>query len=310
MRVTALALPIEELRAVYGERLQEQVSLARYTSARLGGPADAFLEVHSADDLAGVVNRLWKLGSPFVLLGSGSNVLVSDAGVRAVVVLNKARAVRYTEDTNPPSVWAESGANFGAVARQAAQKSFAGLEWAIGIPGTLGGAVVGNAGAHGGDLAGNLMVAEILHRQKGRHSWSPVELEFGYRSSALKHAQGEAVVLSATLQLERGTVQDIKEKMDAFISYRRQTQPPGASMGSMFKNPPEDYAGRLIEAAGLKGTRVGDAQISPLHANFFINLGNATASDVMHLIQKSQVAVAEEFGIDLELEIELVGEWI
>jgi UDP-N-acetylmuramate dehydrogenase len=305
------------LRERFGERFQSNAPLARYTSARVGGPADGLLEVRSADELAQAASQLWALGLPFAILGGGSNVLVSEAGFRGVVVLNKTRQVRFDEQSQPPGVWAESGANFGALARKAAQRGLGGLEWAAGIPGSVGGAVFGNAGAHGGDMAGSLLLAEILHRTDAaprREVWALETLGFEYRSSRLKRsvglkAQPEAVVLAARLRLEPGDPADLQARIEDYVAHRRRTQPPGASMGSMFKNPPGDYAGRLIEAAGLKGTRVGDAQISDLHANFFINLGKASAGDILTLIQRAHQAVAEKFGVRLELEIELFGDW-
>ncbi len=302
-------LPLEELRRLFGGRLQENVSLARFTSARMGGPADLLLEAENADGLAEMVSHLWRLDVPFTMLGGGSNILVSDAGVRGVVIHNRAKAVDWHTDRRPPQVWAESGANFGALARQAAQKGLSGLEWAGGIPGTVGGAVFGNAGAHGGDMSMNLRVAEVLHRHDGRQKWTLDDLRYSYRSSILKEGLGQAVVLSATLNLAEGDPAMIQARMDDFLAHRRQTQPPGASMGSMFKNPPGEYAGRLIEAAGLKGLRVGDVQISDLHANFFVNLGAGSATDALVLIKQAQTAVAEKTGVTLELEVELVGDW-
>lgn len=306
---TAVTLPWAALEAAFGPRLQRRVPLAPYTSARLGGPADALLVVRSADELAAAVAWLWAHEVPFVVLGGGSNVLVSDAGVRGVVLFNKAAAVRFGEDEEGPWVWAESGANLGRVARQAAARGLAGLEWAAGIPGTVGGAVVGNAGAHGGDLAGVLRVAEILHRREGRVTWPVERLAYGYRTSALKAHPGEAVVLAATLRLRPDDPQAVQARLAAHRDYRQRTQPPGASMGSMFKNPPGDYAGRLIEAAGLKGTRIGGAEISPVHANFIVNHGEATARDVAELLRLARRTVAERFGVRLELEIQLVGDW-
>ena len=303
----------QSLRGIFGERLQENVSLARYTSARVGGPADYLLVVESSSVLEAATRNLWDLGISFLILGGGSNVLVSDAGVRGVVLINRARKMRFEAQSKTPSVWAESGANFGMLARQAANRGLAGLELACGIPGTLGGAVIGNAGAHGGDMAGSLLVAEILHRDESNqyhHEQLTVDrLEYSYRSSNLKRQDKDAVILSARLKLEPGTKEAVLSKMESFIEQRRKTQPPGASMGSMFKNPLGDYSGRLIEAAGLKGYRTGGAEISALHANFFINLGEATAMDIYRLLQVARARVAEQFGVNLELEIELVGDW-
>ena len=307
---------LQALGEKYGARLERAVPLARYTTARVGGPAEALLEAQTLDELVELVSLCWREAFPYTLLGDGSNILVSDAGVRGLVVINRARQVRFDEQSDPPMLWAESGANFGVMARQAAQRGLAGLEWAAGIPGTLGGAVVGNASAHGGELAQELRLAEILHRmdtgrvsEPQREEWPVEKLEFTYRSSFLKRNPGRFVVLAGLLQLQRGDPQVIREKMDELVAFRRRTQPPGASTGSMFKNPPGDYAGRLIEAAGLKGVRVGDAQISPLHANFFINQGNATASDFYTLIQQARRTVADKFAVQLDLEIELIGEW-
>jgi UDP-N-acetylmuramate dehydrogenase len=302
-------MPLERLRAQFGSRFQEGIPLARFAAARIGGPADGLIVANSLDELVEITEGLWAAKTAFQLLGGGSNILVSDRGVRGVVVINRARGVRFFPGASPPYVRAESGANFGSVARQAALKGLAGLSWAAGIPGTIGGAVVGNAGAHGADMADNLIVAEILQHTKGRKKWDCEQLGFAYRYSLLKENPGEAVVLSATLRLEASSRAEIQETMDIHLRYRRRTQPPGASMGSMFKNPPGDYAGRLIEAAGLKGLQVGEAQISPLHGNFFINLGGAQADQVKELIDVARSTVANEFGVQLELEVELVGEW-
>jgi len=306
---------LEPLFEVFGGRLKSDVPLARYTAARIGGPAKVFLEVKSADELAEAMRLVWQIKVPYHVLGGGSNVLVSDTGVDAVVLHNRARQTRFNNQTEHPTVWAESGANFGKIARQAASLGLTGLEWAVGIPGTLGGAIVGNAGAHGSDISENLLVAEILQRHPHhldggvRESWSPERLQLEYRSSVIKRNPGSHVVLSAEIMLDHSTPEKVQPKIDEFVAYRQRTQPPGASMGSMFKNPSGDYAGRLIDAVGLKGLTVGDAQISELHANFFINRDQATAKDVYELTKIAKREVHKKFGIDLELEIELIGEW-
>ena len=289
--------------------MQTEVSLARYTAARVGGTADVLVVVNSVDELAQTARELRTLEVPFLILGGGSNMLVSDTGVREVVILNRAREISFDDESTPPTVWAGSGANFGNVARRAASRGLSGLEWAAGIPGTVGGAVFGNAGAHGDDVAGCLRMAEILHQDGCKEQWSAEEMGYAYRSSRLKREKMAATVLSASFALEYSTPEEVQRQMDEFAAFRHRTQPPGASMGSMFKNPPEDYAGRLIEEAGLKGTRVGDAEISQLHANFFINHGEATAEDIFSLIEMARQTVAEKFDVALELEIELIGDW-
>ncbi len=301
------SLPVARLQDQFGDAVALHAPLAKFTSARIGGAADVLLTAGSAKQLAAMVTVLWETETSFLVMGGGSNMLVSDAGVRGVVILNKARKVKI--DREAATVWAESGSNFGAVARQCGRSDLTGLEWAAGIPGTVGGAVVGNAGAHGGDVAGNLILAEVLHHQYGRQEWTPAQLEFEYRSSRLKYHPGQAVVLAASFKAAHGDAETIKQKMDEFLAFRKRTQPPGASMGSMFKNPPGDFAGRLIDVAGLKGLRVGQAQISELHGNFFLNHGDATAAEVFALISQARQTVKEKFEVQLELEIELAGEW-
>lgn len=308
-----------DLHLFFGECLRLNENLARYTSARVGGAADALVEVDSSAELAQAASWLWERKIPFFILGGGSNILVSDSGVRGVVILNHARQVHFEDnDKNEnPQVWAESGANFSAIARQAARRSLAGLEWASGIPGTIGGAVVGNAGAHGEDIAGNLFLAEILQptSREGKEHWKAEDFEFSYRNSFVKRnyyhvcSQPAIVILEVILNLMRSEYGLIQSKVKKLTEYRRKTQPPGSSMGSMFKNPPGDFAGRLIDAAGLKGVSVGKAQISPLHANFFINHGGATADDIRRLLVMAEYEVENKFGIKLEREVELVGDW-
>lgn len=311
MKKAAATLPLDALRETFGDRLQENVLLANYTTAHVGGPADALLPVHTALELEHAVVKLWELAVPFFILGSGSNVLASDSGYRGVVVVNRARNHKIDLHHEPPTLWAEAGANIGTLARQAALRGLSGLEWAATVPGTLGGAIFGNAGAHGGDMAGNLLLAEILHPLHGKEEWPVERMEYAYRSSALKRLspQQRPVILTARLKLDHGDSAAILAQMDEFTKLRRSTQPPGASMGSMFKNPSGDYAGRLIEATGLKGHRIGGAEISAVHANFFINDAQATASDIGALIALARRKVMDQFGTRLELEVELVGDW-
>jgi UDP-N-acetylmuramate dehydrogenase len=300
---------LSDLRSTFGDRLQENVALSGYTAARIGGPADALLFVRSAEELIQAAEKLWKMDAPFLLLGGGSNVLVSDKGVRGVVIINRARLVKFDSQSEQPSVQAESGVTPNDIAQRAARLGLAGFEWAAGIPGSLGGAVYGNAGAFASDIAGSLISLELFHRQYGHQVWPVKKMKYGYRTSVLKREHPPVFILSVRLALSHADPKVIWAKMEQFSEQRRNTQPPGASMGSMFKNPTGEKAGRLIEAAGLKGRRIGNAEISTQHANFFINHGQTCAEDMKALIELVQNTVAEKFGVNLELEVELIGEW-
>jgi UDP-N-acetylmuramate dehydrogenase len=300
---------LEEIRSKFGDNLQENVPLSGYTAARLGGPADLLLFAHSANELAAMADFLWKKAIPFHVLGSGSNVLVADKGIREVVIINRARNLKFNAQIVPPTVHAESGVTPNDISQRAARLNLAGFEWAASIPGSLGGAVYGNAGAFGGEMSMNLVSVDLVHQQSGRQVWPVEKMEYGYRTSILKKAHLPAVILAATLELKKGDPQSIRAKMEEFSERRKKNQPPGASMGSMFKNPAGDKAGRLIEAAGLKGKRIGNAEISPRHANFFINHGQCTSANMKALIDLARETVHARFGISLELEVELLGEW-
>jgi len=288
------------------ERLLRDEPLAKYTAARLGGAADfVYVARESAREVSDIVQAAWKQNIPVRVLGGGANVLVSDHGFRGLVVINKVSEAAFKES----QVVVTSGYSLTILARKCASRGLAGFEWAASVPGTVGGAVVNNAGAHGGDMAANLHTATICDAEKGVQVLTKADLAFAYRSSALKHrADRRFLVLMATLNLQSGEPAKINAKIDEFIAYRKRTQPPGASLGSIFKNPHGDYAGRLIESLGLKGYAVGGAQVSPVHANFFINTGKATASDYYALIQHVQKRVYEATGVMLETEIEVLGE--
>jgi UDP-N-acetylmuramate dehydrogenase len=307
MVMTSAAYLVDVLRLQFGEAVQEHVLLAPYTSARIGGPADILVMVKSATQLRDVIAVLWERGIPYHVLGGGSNILVSDKGVRGVVVLNRAKEVRF-ESGDQPAVWCEAGVVFSNLANRCASKGFAGLEWAATVPGTIGGAVYGNAGAFGGEISGSLIWAEVLTK-RGIEKYSADQMKYAYRSSILKRGDETAIVLSALLRLKNGTKDEVSAKIDEFSERRKAAQPPGASMGSMFKNPAGDHAGRLIETADLKGTRIGNAEISKLHGNFIINHGQTKAEDVRALIRLVQETVAQKMNVQLELEVELVGEW-
>jgi len=293
----------------FGAAMKRDELLARYTVARLGGPADALVVANSTTDLTDAVTLAARHHIPCIVLGGGANVLVADAGYRGLVIINHTKAVRFEEGGR---VVAESGANLSTLARRCMNQGLAGLEWAVNVPGTVGGAVINNAGAHGGDMAGSLRWVEILSLEDRPHVelWGVGQMRYDYRASVLKGQRGRYVVLAATLILEPGHDPDaLNARADGFVAHRKRTQPPGASLGSIFKNPPDDYAGRLIEAAGLKGTAIGGVQISPVHANFIVNTGEGTAADYRALIALAQRTVRDKLGVALELEIELIGEW-
>ncbi len=296
---------------------QANQPLARYTAFRIGGPAEILLVAGSVQALRQAVTLAWEHQVPCRVLGGGANVLVSDTGVRGLVVVNRARGLAFPPSrqqgtqTEGTSVKAESGASLSTVARRCVARGLAGLEWAASIPGTVGGAVVGNAGAWGGNVASTLVRALILDPGGEIEEWPVERFAYAYRTSRLKQARRapRPVVLEAEFALHPDDRGALEAHMADIVARRKASQPPGASCGSVFKNPPGDFAGRLIEAAGLKGRRVGGAEISTVHANFIVNQGGATAADVKALIDLARSRVQEAFGIGLELEIELVGEW-
>jgi UDP-N-acetylmuramate dehydrogenase len=298
-----------QLREVFGRRLQENVLLANYTTMHVGGPADALLITNSADQLATAISTIWEMGLPIKLLGSGSNLIISDRGIRAVVVVNRAHNVKINIKSQPMIVWAESGALMVNIGKKLTLWELNGMEWASTIPGTVGGAVYGNAGAFGGETCGNLISAEVLHQSEGRSDWPCDKLEFTYRSSKIKLGMKDAVILAASFSVEKGKREEIISKVEKFKQRRWRNQPPGASVGSVFRNPPDDKAGRLIEEVGLKGKQIGGAVISPIHANFIINESSASAKDILDLLTLAHDKVLDKFGIDLIPEIEVIGDW-
>jgi len=301
---------IQALEDKFGRRLKEHTPLGRYTASRVGGPADYLVSARSSEGLAEAVRFLWDQDIPFRIVGGGTNILVADAGVRGVVILNQARRFNFEQqDEGQWILWAESGASMGTVARRSVERTLTGLEWAAAIPGSVGGAVVNNAGAMGGNTAGSLEMAEILQPNMEIEIWEPARFSYAYRSSLLKSNPGLGIVLRAAYRLQEAEDEVVQQKMSEAVEHRQRTQPAGASWGSMFKNPPGDYAGRLIEEAGLKGLKVGGVEVSTLHANFFLNTEEASAEDVAELIRTVQEEVKQNSGVDLELEVEVIGDW-
>jgi len=276
--------------------------LREYTSFHIGGPADVLVEPADVEDVVCLAKQAHEQKLPIFVLG-GTNILVRDKGIRGVVVsLAKLRAIKE----EPGFVlYAEGGVGMPTLIGHAIRRSLAGLEWAAGIPGTVAGCVVMNAGTRLGEMKDSVKAVRIVS-SKGALVDCPAEaIEFRYRRASLL----PGVVVGVWLQLEPGVRADIEKVVKDYLHYRRDTQPLTLpSAGCVFKNPLNDSAGRVVEAAGLKGTSVGDAQVSTKHANFIVNQGHASAADVLSLIKKVRTRIAQKTGIKLELELKIVGE--
>lgn len=278
--------------------------MSRHTSLRVGGPADYFVRVASEADLSGAIAVAREHEAPVFVLGGGTNLLVADSGIRGVVLENAWSDATVEGDV----VTTASGTPLAHVAAVAARHGILGLEWMATVPGTVGGAVHGNAGAFGTETADVIVDAELMDLNGDIWTATKEELGFGYRTTALQGTP--VVVLSARFRGTAGdrdtAVRRIKEMANERAAKQPLAQP---NTGSIFRNPPGDFAGRLIEAAGLKGHRVGGALVSERHANFIVNAGGATARDILDLMWACRREVKERFGIDLVPEVELVGEW-
>ena len=289
-----------------GGRLTRDMPLARFTAARLGGPADwLYIARSDPDELITVVRAAWADHLPVRVIGGGANVLVSDSGFRGLIAVNRIARIEPAGET---LLRVSAGTPLTHLSRECAARGLSGFEWAVAVPGTVGGAVINNAGAHGGAMTDTVVEATVIEPDAGR-VWPHADLAYDYRHSALKaRADRRYLVTDALLRFTPDDPAAITARMDEYNAYRKRTQPPGASLGSVFKNPPGDHAGRLIDAAGLKGHRIGSAQVSPVHANFFLNEGGAAnASDYYALVRHVQQAVAAQSGIMLEPEIEFIG---
>ncbi len=299
---------IDTLAATLGQfgDLRRDELLARHTTFGIGGPADLFLTVRSVGDLASATNAAFEAGVPVFVLGSGSNILVADAGIRGLVVDNRCRA----EVSEGALLRVESGASFAAFARKMCRAGLDGLAWAVGIPGTIGGAVVYNAGAYGGCLADVLRRVRLQLPGNGDQWVDAADLDLVYRGSVFTAGTFEGkAVLEAELELAPGNAPDLLARAASYDQKRLAAQPRGRNAGSTFKNPPDSPAWKLVEAVGMRGAKRGDAAISEKHANFFVNDGNARAADVAWLIAEAQRRVNEQFGISLEPEVKFVGAW-
>jgi UDP-N-acetylmuramate dehydrogenase len=295
---------LDTLAVERGVELRSHVPLGPLTTLRVGGSADRMAVPETRDELVAVLGAARDAGVPAFLLGKGSDIVVADAGIRGLVVRVRADA----ETIDGTTLTAEAGASMTALAKRCASAGLAGFDWAISIPGTVGGAVWANAGAHGGEISDVVRDVVVLDAGGGIVSLTGAECGFGYRESRFKHSN--EVILEATIGLGRGDPDAIRALVDAHQAQRRATQPlADQNAGSVFRNPPGDHAGRLIDAAGLKGMRVGSASVSELHANFMITDRGGRAADVRALGDRVRAAVAERFGVELRYEIEFVGDW-
>lgn len=282
-----------------------QQPLSAYTTWKIGGPADVLVIPQNKEQLMSVVRLLHKNGMPWTNLGRGSNLLVSDKGIRGVVI-QLGEGFNYAHFQGP-LVHAGAAHSFIKLSVLAGKEGLTGLEFAGGIPGTVGGAVYMNAGAHGSDVSRIFKSAELVLDTGELVNHNLEGMAFSYRHSVLHEQQG--IVVSATFELKEGVRQEIASCMAAYKERRLRTQPLQlACAGSVFRNPPNDYAARLIEEAGLKGLRTGGAEVSTQHANFIVNTGQATAEDVLTLMATIRATIKDRYGIDLVPEVLVVGE--
>lgn len=280
--------------------------LKRYTAWKIGGPADALLEPASTDELIEAVRKARGHDIPVTILGGGTNVLILDGGIRGLTI----RLARALTDIKIAGtrVISDAGVLYPALANITAGRSLEGLEFATGIPGTVGGAVYMNAGAYGGETRDVLDWAEVYKPEVGAVERVPnADLKLSYRRSVL-HEHSGWIVLRAAYTLTSGNSEELKARIKEFRAKRINATPSRPSCGSTFKRPNNDFPGRVIEEAGLKGTRVGQIEVSPVHANYFVNHGGGSAMDALKLIEYVREAVYKRLGVDLEMEVRVLGD--
>jgi UDP-N-acetylmuramate dehydrogenase len=295
----------QELRTRFGDRLRPGASLAELTSFQIGGPADVLLTVESEDELRVAMAAAWRRRTPAFCLGAGTNLLVSDRGVRGMVVRLGEGFARLEFDG--VRVRAGAAAQFGALVYEATERGLEGLEFGEGIPGSVGGGLVMNAGAFGGEIARVVRLVHGVNEEGESLALSGAEVKFSYRRTELPP---RFIITRVDFELERGDRERLRARVAELKAKRAARQPRGLpNAGSIFKNPPGNFAGRLLENAGLKGARLGAAAFSTEHANFIVNLGGARAEDVRGLIELARSRVKEQSGVALEAEVRMIGEW-
>jgi UDP-N-acetylmuramate dehydrogenase len=279
--------------------------MSRHTSFRIGGPADALVLPVSAEELRRTIVLARQESIPLTITGNGTNLLVRDGGIRGIVVKLADSFDRIVVEGI--GLTTQAGALLGAVSRRAADHDLSGLEFAVGIPGTIGGAIIMNAGAYGGEMKEVVTRCTVLEEDGTLRVMLPEDLKFGYRKSALQGTH--TLVVEVTMELRPGDPAEIRARMAEFTHQRESKQPLSfPSAGSVFKRPPGHYVGPMVEELGLKGYRIGDAQVSEKHAGFIVNCGSATAHDVLLLIRHVQDSVHARYGVSLETEVRVIGE--
>ncbi|MBX9972307.1 UDP-N-acetylmuramate dehydrogenase [Cytobacillus firmus] len=296
---------ISKLRELNIGTVKENEPMANHTTMKIGGPADLFIEPSSIENLAKAMELIRRYELKWRAIGRGSNLLVSDGGIEGVVI-KLGRGMDHM-DLNETELRAGGGYSLVALSTIISKKGLSGLEFASGIPGSVGGAVYMNAGAHGSDISQILTKAHVLF-EDGKMEWlTNEEMEFSYRTSVLQ-TKRPGIVLEAVFRLTEGDREKISSAMQKNKDYRKETQPwnfPCA--GSIFRNPLPEYAGQLIEKAGMKGHTIGGAQISNMHGNFIVNAGDAKAEDVLALIQHIKDTIFDLYGVKMETEVEIIG---
>ena len=298
----------DDLRAIADVRENEPMS--RHTTFGIGGPADLYVVAQTRDEMTRASLAAREADAPVFVLGSGSNILVGDAGIRGMVLENQTKALGEPEQVDDSvHLTVESGVPFASLTRHVGRQGLLGLEWAAGIPGTMGGAVVYNAGAYGGCLADALHSVTLLHPDGREEAVEAADLGLAYRSSVFTRGLlRDRVVLDLTFALSSGEAEEALSRIDELETRRKASAPRGRNAGSTFKNPDEHPVWWLIDQVGLRGHRIGNAQINDKHTNYFTNVGAASAADVMGLIKLTRERVREEFAIELETEVSVVGE--
>jgi len=290
-------------------KIKENILLAKYTTFKIGGRAKYFLVAKTKDELIEGVKFARQKDLPFFVLGGGSNLLVSDKGYNGIAIKIKNQKLKIkNKNKKTKIIEAEAGVKLDDLVKLAAENSLAGIEWAAGIPGTVGGAIYGNAAAFGKSMSEIIKEVEVFDTFELKiKNYRLKDCKFDYKESIFKKNKN-LIILSCIISLKKGNKKEIKEKIKYFLDYRERHHPLNLpSAGSVFKNPPEMSAGELIEKCGLKGKRIGEAQISPKHANFIVNLGGAKAEDALELIKLIKKQVKKKFGIELEEEIQYLG---